>query len=39
MPPVDPLVLDFGLGDFYRTGLIEHWVANATSAGSRPSIQ
>jgi len=33
MPPVDPLVLDFGLGDFYRTGLIEYWVANEIEAG------
>lgn len=33
MPPVEPLVLDFGLGDFYRTGLIEYWVANEIEAG------
>ncbi len=33
MPPVDPLVLDFGLGDFYRTGLIEYWIANEAEAG------
>jgi mannose-6-phosphate isomerase-like protein (cupin superfamily) len=33
MPPVDPLVLDFGLGDFYRTGLIEYWVTNEIEAG------
>ena len=33
MPPVKPLVLDFGLGDFYRTGLIEYWIANETRAG------
>lgn len=28
MPPVEPLVLDFGLGDFQRIGLIEYWIAN-----------
>lgn len=33
MPAVKPLVLDFGLGDFYRTGLIEYWIANETRAG------
>ncbi len=33
MPPVEPLVLDFGLGEFYRTGLIEYWVANELEAG------
>ncbi len=33
MPPVEPLVLDFGLGEFYRTGLIEYWVANEVEAG------
>lgn len=33
MPPVEPLVLDFGLGDFYKAGLIEHWIANEISAG------
>ena len=33
MPPVEPLVLDFGLGDFYRTGLIEYWIANEIEAG------
>ena len=33
MPPVEPLVLDFGLGDFYRTGLIEYWIANEVEAG------
>jgi mannose-6-phosphate isomerase-like protein (cupin superfamily) len=33
MPAVEPLVLDFGLGDFYRTGLIEYWIANETEAG------
>ena len=33
MPPVTPLVLDFGLGDFRRTGLIEYWIANEAVAG------
>lgn len=33
MPPVEPLVLDFGLGDFARIGLIECWVANEVQAG------
>jgi len=33
MPAVEPLVLDFGLGDFYRTGLIEYWIANENEAG------
>jgi mannose-6-phosphate isomerase-like protein (cupin superfamily) len=33
MPPVEPLVLDFGLGDFRRTGEIEYWIANETEAG------
>jgi mannose-6-phosphate isomerase-like protein (cupin superfamily) len=33
LPPVEPLVLDFGLGDFEHTGLIEYWIANETDAG------
>lgn len=33
MPPVEPLVLDFGLGDFADTGLIEYWIANEAKAG------
>ena len=33
LPPVEPLVLDFGLGDFERIGLIEYWIANEASAG------
>ncbi len=33
LPPVEPLVLDFGLGDFDRTGLIECWIANEVDAG------
>jgi mannose-6-phosphate isomerase-like protein (cupin superfamily) len=33
LPPVAPLVLDFGLGDFARVGLIEYWIANEAAAG------
>lgn len=33
MPPVEPLVLDFGKGEFYRIGLIEYWIANEIGAG------
>jgi D-lyxose ketol-isomerase len=33
MPPHEPLVLDFGLADFAKTGLIEYWVANEMEAG------
>lgn len=33
LPPVEPLVLDFGLGDYRRIGLIEYWIANETAAG------
>lgn len=33
LPDVEPLVLDFGLNDFYSTGLIEYWIANETEAG------
>jgi D-lyxose ketol-isomerase len=33
MPDVDPLVLDFGLGEFEKTGLIEYWIANESQAG------
>jgi len=33
MPDVPPLVLDFGLGDFPHTGLIEYWIANEVDAG------
>ncbi len=33
LPKVTPLVLDFGLGDFARTGLIEYWIANEARAG------
>lgn len=33
MPAVEPLVLDFGLGRFEDTGLIEYWIANEAEAG------
>ena len=33
LPDTEPLVLDFGLGDFDRIGLTEVWVANEVSAG------
>ncbi|HUT23584.1 MAG TPA: D-lyxose/D-mannose family sugar isomerase [Sumerlaeia bacterium] len=33
MPAVEPLVLDFGLEEFYKTGLIECWIANEPQAG------
>ncbi len=33
MPTVEPLVLDLGLNDFKKTGLIECWIANETEAG------
>lgn len=33
MPPIEPLVLDFGLKDFARIGLIEYWIANETQSG------
>ena len=33
LPPVEPLVLDFGLGRFLQTGLIEYWIANEIDAG------
>jgi D-lyxose ketol-isomerase len=32
-PPAEPLVLDFGLGDYDRVGLIEFWIANESRAG------
>jgi len=29
MPSVfPPLILDFGLGNFFKTGHIEYWIAN-----------
>ena len=33
LPAVEPLVLDFGLGDFKNTGLIEYWIANEVENG------
>lgn len=33
IPSVEPLVLDFGLGDFAHTGLVEYWIANEAKAG------
>ena len=33
LPPTELLVLDFGLGNFAETGLIECWVANEMKAG------
>ena len=33
LPDVQFLVSDFGLNDFYRTGLVEAWIANETKAG------
>ena len=33
MPNVDPLILDFGLGDFEKTGLIECLIANEFEHG------
>ncbi len=33
LPPAEPLVLDFGLGKFGETGLVEYWIANETEAG------
>ena len=33
MPRVSPLVLDFGLGNFPHTGLVEFWICNDATAG------
>ena len=33
LPRRKPLVLDFGLGEFEKTGLIEFWIANEPDAG------
>ena len=33
LPNVEPLVMDFGLGDFEKTGEVEFWIANETEAG------
>ena len=32
-PPFERLVFDFGLGDFYKTGEIECWIANEVGEG------
>jgi quercetin dioxygenase-like cupin family protein len=33
MPATEPLVFDFGLGDFANTGEVEFWIANEVEAG------
>jgi len=33
LPDVEPLVLDFGLGNFDRIGEVEFWIANEAEAG------
>ena len=33
LPDVEPLVLDFGLKDFEKTGEVEFWIANENEAG------
>ena len=33
LPYGDPLVLDFGLGDYYTTGETEFWIANEVEGG------
>jgi N-acetylneuraminate synthase len=33
LPDVEPLVLDFGLGDFEHIGEVEFWIANENDAG------
>jgi D-lyxose ketol-isomerase len=33
MPPVEPLVLDFGLNRFEEVGLVEAWICNEERAG------
>jgi mannose-6-phosphate isomerase-like protein (cupin superfamily) len=33
MPPVERMVVDFGLGEFYKTGEIECWIANEVKEG------
>ncbi len=33
MPRVEPLVMDFGLGQFDQIGEIEFWIANEEAAG------
>ena len=33
LPKVEPLVMDFGLHDFYKEGLVEYWIINDQAAG------
>jgi len=33
LPPSEPMIWDFGLGDYRKTGLIEAWIANEQEAG------
>ncbi len=33
VPAVEPLIMDFGFGDFEHTGLIECWIVNEIEAG------
>lgn len=33
LPPSEPMIWDFGLGDYRKVGLIESWIANETDAG------
>jgi len=33
LPPFAALVLDFGLGEFGKTGLVESWICNEAKAG------
>jgi mannose-6-phosphate isomerase-like protein (cupin superfamily) len=33
LPEITPLVLDFGLGEFEKTGEVEFWIANEAAAG------
>ncbi len=33
LPKVEPLVLDFGLDEFEKFGLIEYWISNELEAG------
>jgi mannose-6-phosphate isomerase-like protein (cupin superfamily) len=33
MPAVDPVILDFGLGQFESIGEVEYWIANEVDAG------
>lgn len=33
LPNAEPLVMDFGLGDFENIGELEFWIANETEAG------